>query len=226
MTVRTEGAAAVSSSRRSKITPARERELYDAVLDEIRENGYEALTMEGVAARTRCSKSTLYRQWGSKPRFVVAALRGTHCVRFAGIDTGSLAGDLRAAARSAGEGSDADTTLMHALAHAALRDEALHTALREALVEPEVAALDAMVRRATERGEIPADNPAAPFLAAQLIGVIRARPMLEGTYADAEYLVSFVDACVLQPLGLTADRAGGRTAAAPNCRPSQGSCDS
>ncbi|MYU48488.1 TetR family transcriptional regulator, partial [Streptomyces sp. SID7803] len=46
------------------MTPERAQELYTAVLDTLRESGYESLTMEGgVAARSRCGKSTLYRQW-------------------------------------------------------------------------------------------------------------------------------------------------------------------
>ena len=45
-----DGPESVVASRRSKITPAREQEFYDAVLEQIRECGYEALTMEGVAA--------------------------------------------------------------------------------------------------------------------------------------------------------------------------------
>lgn len=91
-----------AASRRSKLTPEREQEFFDAVLEQVRECGYEAVTMEGVAASTRCSKSTLYRQWRNKPRFVAAALRSSRCVRFTGIDTGSLAEDLRAVARAAG----------------------------------------------------------------------------------------------------------------------------
>lgn len=92
------------ASRRSKITPEREREFFDAVLEQIRTCGYDAVTMEGVAASTRCSKSTLYRQWRTKPQFVAAALRSSARARFALIDTGTLAGDLREAARCAGSG--------------------------------------------------------------------------------------------------------------------------
>ncbi|MYS50853.1 TetR family transcriptional regulator, partial [Streptomyces sp. SID6013] len=88
----------VGTSRRSKITPEREQEFFDAVLDQLRSCGYDAVTMEGIAASTRCSKSTLYRQWKTKPQFVAAALRSNSRVRFAGIDTGSLAEDLRRAA--------------------------------------------------------------------------------------------------------------------------------
>ncbi|MEV0318505.1 TetR/AcrR family transcriptional regulator C-terminal ligand-binding domain-containing protein [Streptomyces sp. NPDC050658] len=191
------------STRRSKITPEREQEFYDAVLDQLRECGYDAVTMEGVAATTRCSKSTLYRQWKTKPQFVAAALRANRCVRFAGIDTGSLAGDLREAALAAGEWSSQDSMLVQALSHAVLQDADLQSALREALVEPETKALEEMVGRGVARGEIAADHPATKFITAQLIGVARVRPVLEGKPADREYLSRFVEACVLPALGLT-----------------------
>ncbi|MDQ0988321.1 TetR/AcrR family transcriptional regulator [Streptomyces sp. V2I9] len=193
------------ASPRSKITPERAQELYTAVLDLLRESGYESLTMEGVASRTRCGKSTLYRQWGSKPELVVAALRGTRRMRLPRIDTGTLAGDLLEAARAIGEAAGRDTPLMHALSHAALQSPELLCALREALIAPEVAAIDAMVRRGQERGEIAMDHPGAGFVAAQLLGVMRARPLLEGRYADAAYLTGFVEKVILPSLGLPAE---------------------
>ena len=45
----------VAAARRTRITPEREAELYEAVLDLLREVGYDALTMDAVAARTRSS---------------------------------------------------------------------------------------------------------------------------------------------------------------------------
>jgi AcrR family transcriptional regulator len=197
-----EGPEQVVASRRSKITPEREQEYFDAVLVQIRECGYDALTMEGVAASARCSKSTLYRQWKTKPQFVAAALRANRRARFA-VDTGSLAGDLRAAARATGEASGHDTQLLQALGHAATQDPELQEALREAIVEPELAAFREMIRRAVERGEVPADHPALEYVPAQMMGVARARPVLEGRYADPEYLVGFVEAAVLPALGVT-----------------------
>ncbi|MGW1519649.1 TetR/AcrR family transcriptional regulator [Streptomyces sp. NPDC002287] len=195
-----------TAARRSKISPEREQEFYDAVLDQLREHGYEALTMEGVAARACCGKSTLYRQWKTKPQLVAAALRASRARRgertLAGVDTGSLAGDLREAARIAAGTSGRDTRLTQALGNAVLSDEELQRALREALVEPELAAFDAIVARAVTRGEIAADHPAVEFLPAQLMGVLRIRPVLEGRYADADYLVRFVDAALLPALGI------------------------
>ncbi|MER5181187.1 TetR/AcrR family transcriptional regulator [Streptomyces sp. NPDC002896] len=196
-------ADAVSSSRRSKITPEREQEFYDAVLQQLRENGYDSLSMEGVAASTRCSKSTLYRQWKTKPQLVAAALRTCSRTSLAGIDTGSLAGDLREVVRHAGKWSFRDTQLMQALGHAVLQDEELRRALREAVVEPEVGMIEEMVRRGVQRGEIPEGHPAAEFVTAQLLGVLRARPLLEGRDADTPYLMRFLEACVLPALGLT-----------------------
>ncbi|AIV32960.1 TetR/AcrR family transcriptional regulator [Streptomyces sp. R1] len=192
----------VGTSRRSKITPEREQEFFDAVLDQLRSCGYDAVTMEGIAASTRCSKSTLYRQWKTKPQFVAAALRSNSRVRFAGIDTGSLAEDLRRAAAAAGEGAGKDTGLLQALGHAVMEDPELKCALREALVEPEIAALRGILARGVDRGEVPAGHPALEYVPAQLFGMLRMRPVLEGKQADAAYLVRFVEAVVLPALGL------------------------
>lgn len=189
------------AARRSKITPERERQIYDAVLDQLREDGYEALTMEGIAARASCGKSTLYRQWKTKPKLVAAALRADRR-GLAAVDTGTLAGDLREAARIAACTSGRDTRLTQALGLAVLSDEELKAALREALVEPELTAFDAIVERAVRRGELTAGHPAVEYLPAQLMGVLRIRPVLEGQYADAEYLVRFVDTCLLPALGV------------------------
>ncbi|MCA1217568.1 TetR/AcrR family transcriptional regulator [Streptomyces sp. 8L] len=193
-----------STQRRSKITPEREMEFYRAALDLLREGGYEALTMEGIAARTRCGKSTLYRQWRSKPQLVCAALRGTRGVKLKEIDTGSLAGDLRAVARATSAKAHRDTVLMHALVHAAQQNPDLLSALRENLIEPEVAEIDAMVRRAVDRGEVAPDNPAIEFVAVQLFGVMRARLLLRGLHADEDFMVRFIEASVLPALGVAA----------------------
>ncbi|MEV1019565.1 TetR/AcrR family transcriptional regulator [Streptomyces sp. NPDC050264] len=211
MTTREQATATATvapASRRSKITPERAQEFYDAVLDQLRRNGYDALTMEGVAAQACCSKSTLYRQWKTKPQLVAAALRAGRCTKFSASDTGSLAGDLVAAARNAAGQALPDTALLQALGHAVRQDGELKGALREALVEPELASIDAMIERAVARGEIAAGHPALPYLAAQLFGVMRSRPFLEGRDADADYLVGFVESVLIPGLGLTAsDRA-------------------
>lgn len=95
------GMTEVATARRSRITPEREAELYEAVLDLLREVGYDALTMDAVAARTKSSKATLYRQWGGKAELVAKAVRHNKPggIGLGDIDTGSLKGDLHALTR-------------------------------------------------------------------------------------------------------------------------------
>jgi AcrR family transcriptional regulator len=200
-----EGDRADAASRRSRITPEREQQFFDAVLNLIREHGYEAVTMDGVAAVTRCSKATLYRQWKTKPQFVAAALRADRRGGFAAIDTGSLAGDLRQVAADMGSVSVRDTRLFQALGHAITEDSDLRSALREALVDPEVAELKAILRRGVDRGEVAADHAALAFVPDMLFGVMRIRPVIAGRYADSDHMVRFVESAVLPALGLDQD---------------------
>jgi AcrR family transcriptional regulator len=192
------------AARRSRLTPERERELYEAVVELLREVGYEALTMDAVAARTRSSKATLYRQWKGKPELVATALRQCKQVSPADIDTGSLAEDLHELVRAHDENeTKRDQELMRGLAHAAFRSEDLFRALRELLIEPELDSFRTLVQRAVDRGELAADNPARDFLAHMLFGGALVRPLLEGVDPDPEYSHRYIDAVVVPALGLS-----------------------
>lgn len=195
---------ASTAGRRTRLTPERERELYQAVLDLLTEVGYEALTMDAVAARTRSSKATLYRQWKGKPELVATALRQCKPLSLADIDTGSLLGDLHELVRL----HDAreikrDQQLMRGLAHAAFRNEELFRALRELLIEPELVSFRDLVQRAVDRGEVDADNPAREFVPHMLFGSALARPIIEGVDPEPEYTHRYIDAVVAPALGLS-----------------------
>ncbi|GHG77610.1 TetR/AcrR family transcriptional regulator [Streptomyces griseocarneus] len=191
------------AARRTRLTPEREAELYEAVLDLLREVGYDALTMDAVAARTHSSKATLYRQWKGKPELVARALRHDKPVSLANIDTGSVRGDLHAmVCRADTEQMEKDTALLRGLGHAVHTNPELHRALREVLVEPEMGWLDAMLRRAVGRGELAADNPAIPFVAHMMIGGFFARPLIDDRPPDADYLTRYIDAVILPALGV------------------------
>ncbi|MGW1775746.1 TetR/AcrR family transcriptional regulator [Streptomyces sp. NPDC002104] len=60
------------------------------------ENGYGALTIEGVAKRANVAKSTVYRWWKSKPALVMDAYAHETAARVPEPDTGTLTGDLTA----------------------------------------------------------------------------------------------------------------------------------
>ncbi|MGW2114502.1 TetR/AcrR family transcriptional regulator [Streptomyces zhihengii] len=186
---------------RSRLTPEREAELYTAVLDLLREVGYDALTMDAVAGRTRASKATLYRQWGSKAELVVKAMRYNKPAGFGDIDTGSLHGDFHAMLdRTDDCQMEKDSALMRGLAQAIHTNPDLHEALRDLLIEPEMSGLDVLLRRAVDRGEIRRDNPALGYVVHMMIGAFVARQMIEDRTPDRAFLTDYLDAVVLPAL--------------------------
>ncbi|WP_093777025.1 TetR/AcrR family transcriptional regulator [Streptomyces sp. yr375] len=191
-----------ATSRRSRITPQREAELYGAVLDLLREVGYDALTMDAVAARTRSSKATLYRQWGGKPELVAKAVRHNKPGGpFTDTDTGSLKGDLHALTQRSDDCQiEQNSALMRGLAMAVHDDKALLKALKEHLVEPELAAFRRVLDRAIDRGEIHPDSPAIDFMMPMVIGAFAARTLFDEQPPTVAYLLSYIDAVVLPAL--------------------------
>ncbi|WP_338703731.1 TetR/AcrR family transcriptional regulator [Streptomyces sp. Q6] len=191
---------AEAATRRSRITPEREAELYGAVLDLLREVGYDALTMDAVAARTRASKATLYRQWGGKAELVVKALHSQK-PQFDEIDTGTLRGDLHAmAVRDDDCHMEQNSALMRGLMVAVHANPDLLAAFKEWIVAPEMSGLDRMLQRAIDRGEIRADNPALTYVIHMLIGAFATRTLIDELPPTRAYLTSYIDAVVLPAL--------------------------
>jgi AcrR family transcriptional regulator len=182
------------------MTPERELELLTAALEVLREVGYEALTMDAVAARGHCSKATLYRQWQNKQQLVASALYATRPVDASVIDTGTLRGDLVVFVSTLATQAARDTPLIAGLAHASLIDPELARALRETLVEPEQAHLKDFVHRAVDRGELTAVPAALAYVPQMVFAALITRPLLEGEFADADYLVRLIDHTVLPAL--------------------------
>jgi AcrR family transcriptional regulator len=194
----------VAAVRRSRITPEREAELYEAVLDLLREVGYDALTMDAVAARTRSSKATLYRQWGGKAELVVKALRHSKPGKIDEIDTGSLRGDLHAlVAREDDCTMEQNSALMRGVAMAMHHNEDLRQAFRGQLIEPEMAAFRGVLQRAVDRGEVRPDCPALDFLVHMLVGGFVTRALIDNQPPTQAFLTSYIDAVVLPALGVS-----------------------
>ncbi|MFG2959686.1 TetR/AcrR family transcriptional regulator [Streptomyces sp. NPDC048291] len=193
----------VATARRSRITPEREAELYEAVLDLLREVGYDALTMDAVAARTKSSKATLYRQWGGKAELVARAVRYQKPGGSLGeIDTGSLRGDLHTLTmRSDDCEMEQNSALMRGLAMAVHGNPDLLQAFKEHLIEPEMAQFRQVLQRAIDRGEVRADNPAIGFVMHMMIGGFAARSLIDEQPPTQAFLLSYIDAVVLPALG-------------------------
>jgi AcrR family transcriptional regulator len=130
--------------------------IVDATTELLAEVGYDALSMEAVAARADVAKTTLYRRWASKPELVADVFEQR--ARLASLDvpdTGTLRGDLAAHVR------DVRDRLVHTpsgrailgLVAAAGREPELARLLRDGFVAVRRAALGELVDRAVARGQ-------------------------------------------------------------------------
>ncbi|WP_433136852.1 TetR/AcrR family transcriptional regulator [Actinomadura nitritigenes] len=185
---------------RPRVTAGRELELLQAAVEVLREVGYEALTMDAVAARGRCSKATLYRLWGGKPQLVAAGLRVVKRLELDTIDTGNLRDDLVTVCERLLANAEKEALLFAALTHAALVDPDLAAAMREALFRPDAEQLHAILDRAVARGELAAPPSGIDFLPGLVGGGLVLRPLFQEGRADRALVGRFVDEVLLPVL--------------------------
>jgi AcrR family transcriptional regulator len=133
----------------------RERVILNAVIELLGELGYEAMTMDAVAARAHASKTTIYRRWQDKPEMVRAAVEayvGRRAIEFA--DSASLREDLMVVMRSMRERLTHEfVALMSGLVHAMRRDRGLAKVMWKEFVDEDPIA-HVIIRRAVARGEV------------------------------------------------------------------------
>jgi AcrR family transcriptional regulator len=184
-----------------RITPERVAELYEAVLDLLREVGYDALTVKAVAARTQFSKATLYRWWGGKAGLVGGAIRHTRPDPINEIDTGSLRGDLHALVALLDDSTmERNAALVRAVAMAIHHNADLRQAFREQRFEADTAEFRRLLERAVNRGEIRADCPALPHAEHMTFGALIACALVHDQPPNQAFLTSYIDAVVLPAL--------------------------
>ena len=124
------------------------------------ERGLAAMSIEEVAARAGVGKTTIYRRWPSKGLLALDAFVASFREEQPLPDTGTLRGDLLAALRAwvrAVTRTPAGRILAGLIA-AAQEDPELAAAWRARVLEPMRGQHRIMLRRAIERGEIPAST--------------------------------------------------------------------
>jgi len=182
---------------------ARERAILSAVIELLGEQGYDAMTMDAVAARAHASKATIYKRWPGKPELVRAAVDGYVAGRvpvFA--DTGSLRGDLMAVMRAMrGHLTEEFLAMMSGLLHAMQQDPELAGALRSHLASDGAAVALPIIGRAVGRGELPAGREfELAGLVHELIEAHLFRRMAIGGALDEEFARHVVDDLVIPVL--------------------------
>ena len=149
---RPSGAAVLQENVTSAITAA--------AFAELAETGYARMSMEAVARRAGVGKAALYRRWDSKDAMLIDLVaRAVREHALIQADTGTLRGDVEAHIRDTF--SQLSSPLVSRIAPDFLaespRNPALSAALREVIATPRREKADAMLSRAIDRGELPAD---------------------------------------------------------------------
>jgi AcrR family transcriptional regulator len=134
-----------------------DRAIIEAAIDGLAEDGFEGLTMEGVAARAGVGKATVYRRWASKE----ALVRGAVEAFVSGIaipNSGRVETDLLVLMGEAVEVyRGRPGQLMPGLVSAMARYPDLARVVREDFLRARRSALRTVVRRGIERGELRPD---------------------------------------------------------------------
>ena len=159
----------------TRVGPGRHRSaaadaaILGATLDVLRERGYEALTVAAVIERSGVSSATLYRRWPTKHELVAAAIASLSPEAVA-VDTGTLDGDVTAFVRHVARTVTARGDIIDSL-QGGKRDPDLVQAMRDKLLAPRLHAVEAILRRAVDRGELRA-APAPDTCLAFIVGPV------------------------------------------------------
>ena len=177
----------------------RDAAICQAALELLAEVGYDRMSMDAVAARARASKATIYRHWPGKRELVLDAVRSRAVPEVEPPDTGSLRGDIVALLRVMLEGiGGEDLSLMAGVLRAMRSTPELADCMRTHIIDEKRYISRTLVRRAVERGELPATADPDVFheVAPALMFF---RVLVCGTPADDEFLHHIADD-VLVPL--------------------------
>jgi AcrR family transcriptional regulator len=159
----------------------RDQSILAATLEILTQQGYGALTIEGVAARAGVGRPTIYRRWPSKPALVVAALVQSTRLAQPVVDTGSLRRDLIAVQRQLVElmNSPVSRRVTAGLVADLAADPELAQTYVTDYLSPRRATVWQVLQRGVDRGELDADADFA-FLYDLLVGPLFMRAVIWG----------------------------------------------
>lgn len=164
-----------------------DRFILDATLSLLAEVGVSAFTMEAVAQRAGVGKATIYRRWPSKLPLIVNAILTLPELQTP--DSDNLRGDLRRLLRQLAtilRSSPLGRVLPHLISEQG-SDPEMNAAVNRYLAARR-APLEAVLRRGTERGEIPSDfDPSVLtdlFVGPIINRVFFSRGLIEGRFID------------------------------------------
>ena len=184
----------VTKRRRGRVL---EDALLDAAWDQLVSGGYGVFTFEAVAERAGTSRPVIYRRWPNREALVVAAverffIRGSRPVP----DTGSLRGDVIALLTQANETRAAAAAVISVQLGTYYQESGTTPAeLREQILRDRTSAMETVMRRALERGDI----TAAPLrrIIALPFDLFRQEALMTLKAVPAETIIEIVDSIFL-----------------------------
>ena len=180
--------------------PSRDDAIIDAAISTLIRDGYDRMSIEGVATAAGVGKATVYRRWNSKAELVIDAM-ATLKPSIDTIDTGSLDGDIDLMiAVSCSPHSERLLQVMVSICSALPREPELLEAFRTRFTEPRIARITGMLERAVARGELDPDIDIA--MAASLMpSLMLQRVLTTGQPAGRAYAQQVVGSVLLPMLG-------------------------
>ncbi|KAA1399603.1 TetR/AcrR family transcriptional regulator [Aeromicrobium ginsengisoli] len=180
--------------------PSRDDAIIDAAIGTLIREGYDRMSIEGVATAAGVGKATVYRRWNSKAELVVDAM-ATLKPSVDTIDTGSLDGDIDLMiAVSCSPHSERLLQVMVSICSALPREPELLEAFRTRFTAPRIARISGILERAVARGELDHDIDIA--MAASLMpSLMLQRVLTTGQPAGRAYAQQVVGSVLLPVLG-------------------------
>ncbi|MEO6889730.1 MAG: TetR/AcrR family transcriptional regulator [Ktedonobacteraceae bacterium] len=172
-----------------------------ATLEALAEEGYQAMSIEGVAARAGVGKTTIYRRWASKEDLVIDAIHEIQ-TEFPINDTGNFREDLISFFLQAYQ-AFSDNPLIEKLVFKIIGEVKTNPqivqALQSRLMVPRMQRFINLVKHAQARGEIRADLD--PVVIVDLVGGalfyrLLFSSTLQGASAPAGSVEQVVDAAM------------------------------
>ena len=158
--------------------------ILEATLDLLVEEGFNRMSIEGVAARAGVGKATIYRRWPSKADLVAEAVACMKNDQLREVDSGDVRNDLFQLGRQALKGSDTAevTDVMVKLMSARARHPELQEAFQRHVIGPRRKIVADVLRRGVDRGEIRPDVDVELAMDV-ILGLLSYRSMVSARHA-------------------------------------------
>ena len=166
----------------------------EAADDLLAERGFAGVTIEGIAARAKVAKQTIYRWWTSKTDILFDALAEDAAAYFTAYDGDDLGSDLRHHLRQLAVFlAETDPgAVCRALAGQAQHDPEVAARFHAEFVAPQRDRDRAPFLRAQSRGELP-DDTDIDLAVDQLVGPVYYRVLVTGQPVSPEFTDALVD---------------------------------